>query len=46
VIAVPPSTFQGKLSDKARQRDELIRRLIAAQDLSRVTRPRNDTRPL
>ena len=46
VIAATPSVFQGKLSDKERQRDELIRRLIAAQDLSMVTRPVNDTRPL
>jgi hypothetical protein len=46
VIAAPPSTFQPALSDKERQRDGLIRRLIAAQDLSMVTRPRNDARPL
>jgi len=46
VIAAPPSTFQAKPSDKERQRDELIRRLIAAQDLSMVTRPAKDDRPL
>jgi hypothetical protein len=46
VIAIPPSTFQTSLSDKERERDQLIRRLIAAQDLSMVTRSRNDTRPL
>jgi lysophospholipase L1-like esterase len=39
VIAAPPSTFQGKLSEVERHRDGLIRRLIAAQDLSMVTRP-------
>jgi lysophospholipase L1-like esterase len=46
VIAVPPSTFQSKLAGKARQREELIRRLIAAQDLSMVKRPSDDARPL
>lgn len=46
VIAAPPSTFQANLSDKDRQRDDLIRRLIAAQDLSMVPRPAGDARPL
>lgn len=46
VIAAPPSTFQAKLSDKERPRDELIRRLIAAQDLSMVTRQASDARPV
>lgn len=46
VIAAPPSTFQAKLSDKDSRRDELIRRLIAAQDLSMVTRAANDVTPL
>lgn len=46
VIAAPPSTFEAKLADKDRPRDELIRRLIAAQDLSMVNRQASDTRPL
>lgn len=46
VIAMPPATFQTKLSDKDRQRDELIRRLIAAQDMSMVPRQADDARPL
>lgn len=46
VIAAPPSTFQEQLSDPDRHRDELIRRLIAAQDLSMVTRVAGDARPL
>src|SRR5207244_5524859 len=46
VIAVPPSTFQMKLSEKERQRAELIRRLIGAQDLSRVRPAATDAGPL
>ena len=46
VIAAPPSTFQTKLSDDERQRDELVRRLIAAQDLSMVKRAAGDATPL
>jgi hypothetical protein len=46
VIAVPPSTMQTELAEKDRPRDALIRRLIAAQDLSLVTRPAGDVRPL
>ncbi len=42
VIAIPPSTVEPKLNGKERQRDVLIRRLIAAQDLSAVTRAAND----
>jgi hypothetical protein len=41
VIAVPPSTTQGNLSASERQRDLFARCLIAAQDLSMITR-RND----
>jgi lysophospholipase L1-like esterase len=41
VIAVPPSTIQGNLPPNEQQRDLFARRLIAAQDLSMITR-RND----
>jgi hypothetical protein len=46
VIAAPPSTFQTELSAKDRQRDVLIRRLIAAQDLSMLTWQPGDSKPL
>jgi lysophospholipase L1-like esterase len=44
VIAAPPSTWQGKLSDTQAERDRLIRRLIAAQDLSTVGSGDGDAR--
>lgn len=46
VIAAPPRAFQAKLSDADRPRDELIRRLIAAQDLGLVDRKAGDDTPL
>lgn len=44
VVAVPPSTVRSKLTSKETQRDQLITRLIAAQDLSVLNRsPKNDS---
>lgn len=45
VIAAPPRAFQ-KLADADRPRDELVRRLIAAQDLGMVDRKAGDDTPL
>jgi hypothetical protein len=42
VIALPPSTAKAELSAEERGRDQLARRLIAAQDLSMVVRDVND----
>jgi len=44
-IAIPPSTEQPRLATKEAGRDRLMRRLIAAQDLSSVNRAAGDAAP-
>ncbi|MHB8903092.1 MAG: SGNH/GDSL hydrolase family protein [Thermoguttaceae bacterium] len=46
VLVAPPSTAKAELTPDERRWDELARRLIAAQDLTMITRPPGDTTPL
>ncbi len=46
VVAIPPSTAKPDLTPEEQRHEDFARRLIAAQDLNMVTRPKGDSTPL
>jgi len=46
VVVAPPSTARPELTVEDRRHEDLARRLIVAQDLHMITRPRGDRTPL
>jgi lysophospholipase L1-like esterase len=46
VVVLPPSTARPELTADEQQHEDLARRLIQAQDLNMISRPKGDTTPL